>query len=348
MFSGSPPNSILGHSLFASDPNPYVSVAKAFDITLQRLELDQSRVEKASGHYNAIKNLIGQKIPDASVKRIGSFKRHTKIRPANIQAVPTVEDNWQGIYTPIDIDAIACLGNFYAFVQPSSLVTGITARASLDKIYSALCSNGNYRLHEVTIESPIVKLDYASEFSMEIVPCYRDFITESSKNRLIQSYWVPGNNGNWKSADYDFDAAVITKINEHCEGKLIPAIKLLKGFVRSRALLFKSFHVEVFCALSFLEIADQFNKSNISWSLPRLFVYLLNKLAQDYNKSLSLPGSLSEFQRLSISDATQMVETLPIYARAATNIESSGDTYEAVKNWRLLYGHPFPPPEAVK
>jgi hypothetical protein len=193
----------------------------------------------------------------------------------------------------------------------------------------------------------VVILDYGSEFKMEIVPGYRDLRTEEKRASGSPPHLVPDGSGNWKIADYATDALVISAINSLSNGKLVPAIKLMKGFVRSRGLQFKSFAVELFCSINFYDINEQVEKSGVPWSYAKIFAYLLHALPKMLTVPLGFHLSDSEKQTLMPSYDYFVEASCSSAAAVAANALTLGDTYDGVNAWRQLYGHPFPPPEAL-
>ena len=264
-------------SLLAGLKAPKSAIHQAFKQCLVNIELDETRIQRASTHYNAIKNLLETRIRGAEVRRVGSFQKHTKIRPRTIN----------GVASPIDIDAIVCLGDAYSLVSSG----GLTGESCLQLVRSALVSNSRYLLMQPRIDHPVVTLSYASEFFIELVPCYRNKLDWESIMRETPSYLVAASDNHWEHADYDFDARFISRANAEADGKLIPAIKLIKQFCRNHEIQIKSFQVELLCLTVLMPFFNNHKEMNVSWEWQDLIAFFLQIAPSFITYDLSIPGS---------------------------------------------------------
>ena len=85
---------------------------------------------------------------------------------------------------------------------------------------------------------------------MELIPCFRELTGRYPRQSGHACYIVGTADGRWIPADYDFDAAFITGMNQQrvVEQSLVPpSIKMIKAFLRGKVPL-KSFHAEILCA----------------------------------------------------------------------------------------------------
>src|SRR5512136_414562 len=103
-----------------------VSVDEAFKELLRRIELSPFRLTLASQRYNALKASIEGALPGKTLHQIGSFRRKTKIRPADLS-------------DQLDIEVLVCLGRF---PQPSAPgMEKVTPSSALHMLRPAIPSN---------------------------------------------------------------------------------------------------------------------------------------------------------------------------------------------------------------
>jgi hypothetical protein len=302
------------------------SIQEGFATTLSRIELDSTRVQRASQHYKSIKDWLESKL-SVEVRQIGSFQRSTKIRPSVIN----------GVSSPIDIDAIVCFGDATFFATPGFGQTGFDA---LKAVRDALIAHKTYRILEPKIDHPVVTLSYASEFSVELVPCFRNRMAPDNWNRIPPSYLVSNSIGLWELADYDYDSAYITASNKDCDGKLIPAIKLIKQFVRNKNIGLKSFHIELLCVKIFVPYITVLNQAGIKWTWNDLLSLFLNSAPAVLLESVALPGSRSIVP--AIVEPQRVIRELLEWGTIAGKLSQLTFSPEVYKLWRQFYGDPFP------
>lgn len=304
---------------------PKSLVHKGFETCLSRIELDSTRVEEASQHYNAVKSWLEDRL-NVTVRQVGSFQRHTKIRP-------TVEN---GTVSAIDIDATVCFGDVTYFTSYG----GTTGASALEQVRSALTSNGQYRLLNPEIDHPVVTLSYANEFYLELIPCFKNRIPPENTFRDPASYYVANSMGNWEVADYDFDSRYITAVNKKTGGKLVPAIKLLKRFIRNRSIGLKSFQLEVVAALlldAYFEAAPQ---NFPDWEWQDVLIFFLKVAPAMLANNPCLPGSQSA--HIPVSNLTDVQRQLTVWCEIFVDLNRMPDGQEKLQLFKTAYGKPFP------
>lgn len=336
-------NQIQQRQVFAPDPHPLIK--KAFEYTLSRLELDSTRTQTASTHYQTMQGHLESVLSGVRIRQIGSFQKRTKIRPINNSLWLYSEEDWAKKFSPLDIDTIAILGNGNIVPYGGE---GTTPQQALESLYQAVKVNGRYKVKDISISSPVIKLEYSNEFSLEIVPAYVNKTSDFAANRNPVSYLVPNeNNLNWKTADYIYDAEFISQANLLLGGKLVPCIKLMKGFIRNQGIPMSSFHVEVFCTLTLNEISNTISENPGFWSYPRLFIYLLKALPKFVSVSIELPGSVSGTQQFEQSLIQSIYGLCEVNSKLAEILDFAGDQSNTIEEWRKFYGYPFPTRETV-
>ncbi len=307
-------------------------ISRAFAEAVSRLELNPDRVAEASQHYGGIKEFIESALPGVRVTQVGSFQRQTKIRPVSSHRLRNLLIDAE--ITPIDLDILVSFGPVTRWVNDGS-ASG--PEDLLRVLYAAVRSSKRYQVLEPTIDSPVITMSYSNEFSMELIPCTVDQVS-SLPPRICRPYLVPYSGG-WKWADYDYDAELITRCNKQSGGKLIPSIKLCKGFVRNHGLPFKSFHVEILCVAVFDRLMQAYR---YHWSYEEFFVEFLKLLPVALFEPAKLAGSYSDEQMVAGQDASQSFLLVMKIAEAAGSLLVLPDTENTVSLWSQFYGYPFP------
>lgn len=304
-------------------------IGAAFTEFLGRLELNPTRVELASVRYGHVKRILEQSLPGASIRRIGSFRRNTKIRPRDLG-------------DGLDLDVLVQL---YSVREYASQGEGVDSAQTLVRVYQAVRTSETFRAMEPRKDAPVVVLEYADEFQIELVPGIEDTSGRRSHPGGSNACWVPRPGGGWMFADYDFDADYISALNQSKDvsGALVPTIKLLKAFARSRNLPLKSFHIELIAALALPARARQWNAAGRTWDLQHAFSAVLEDARIHMTGPISLPGSHSPPVDSGLGPELQDVaEYLAEAGAAAWRLCMDPSNESALNGWGRLLGAPFP------
>lgn len=327
---GSPSQPLRNLSIFPAASavvRPTSSIIQdGFATTLSRIELDPTRVQRASQHYNAIKDWLEKRL-NVEVRQVGSFQRSTKIRPRVVNGVPSA----------IDIDAVVCFGDATYTPAPGYGTTGTDA---LRAVHDALTSNQTYRILDPVIDHPVVTLSYASEFSVELIPAFRNRLPPDNFDRNPPSYFIPNSLGGWQAADFDFDSEFITAANKSVDGKLIPAIKLMKQFIRNRGIALKSFHVELICLKLVLPLLLARKQDSCAWDWRDVLSFFLNCAPLVLPHPLNIPGSRSSVPQ--IDQLSNVMTELASWGSLCDEFRKLDNVQSSLPLWRQFYGDPFP------
>ncbi|MGB8932003.1 MAG: hypothetical protein WCC48_12215 [Anaeromyxobacteraceae bacterium] len=305
---------------------------QAFAEYLSRLELNATRVAQAATSYNFLKDWIESVLPGASVRRIGSFQRQTKIRP--------FADGHE-----VDVDALVCLGSVVGLASPGT--PGITTQHVLEKVRQVLSQHGLIRLMQPKKDAPTVTLNYADEtFSVELVPALIDGSRFSARPFGPPSYLIPGSDGRWITADYDYDAQYISSLNQRSDvdGDLVRVIKLAKAWSRASGVDLKSFFLEALAAALVPDIISEWSGGGLAWELPHVFAAFLARAPDFVRVPIEIPGSFSEqvhsgafgIQGLQVEDFIRK------QSRRAYTLAFEADQIAACEGWRAFFQDPFP------
>ncbi len=309
--------------------HPIHTVGDGFLELLRRIELNPTRSNLASQRYNAVKQRIESSMRGKTVAQIGSFQRKTKIRP--------LDDS-----KPLDIDMIVCFGDAYQYAAPGE--QGTTPAGALESVRRALVSDSTYRVMAPTSDAPTVVLEYADGFCIELTPCYRELTGKYPRPNGHACYIVGTSTGSWVPADYDFDAAFISGVNQLnvIEKALVPSIKMVKAFLRGKDAPLKSFHVEILCARVIPPALVEWQQKN--WGYHHLLARFLSDAHAHLSGPVAIPNSYSPPVDSSLSSPhlAAIGSALAELGRQAWDICRESSEVQALQRWRDFYGDPFP------
>jgi hypothetical protein len=303
-------------------------VSDAFNELLHRIELNPTRVRQATTRYNAVKGVLEKELSGATVKRIGSFQRSTKIRPVDLS-------------DRLDIDALAILGEVKSYAAAGQ---GMSPQAAIQKVRRALSRDKTYQLMDPQANAPVVFLEYADDFHMEIAVGFADSTGTYLHPGGTPCYLVARADG-WRPADYDYDAEYISDLNQRFTGgALVPLIKLVKRTFRTWQLPLESFHTEILVATIAPTGIATWIRENKTWGYHHALAYFLSSAHGALTGPISLPGSYSPRvdSGLGPSQLTDLGKYLKNQAADAWKICGYKEETRAIHDWYDLIGAPFP------
>ncbi len=307
------------------------AVNAAFAEYLSRIELNPTRRDLASTRYNAAKATLEAALHGASGRQIGSFQRKTKIRPL-------------GLGDGLDVDALVVFGEARRYASDGA---GLTPEGAHSRVHRALTSNEIYKVMEPVKDAPTVMLEYADKdgFTIELVPAFVEVTGKYPRPPGPPCYIIAGPGGQWLPADYDYDASVISGINQSAavQKSLVPVIKLAKVFFRSMQIEWKSFHVEVAVATTLPDLLKRWVADGAVWDIPEAFMGCLYLIEGQMERALTLPGSYSPAVASGIDPsimgkAREYVRNRAEEAQRLLKLDDS----RALLGWRAFFGEAFP------
>jgi Second Messenger Oligonucleotide or Dinucleotide Synthetase domain len=309
---------------------PLSSVDEAFRELLRRIELNESRVALASQRYSAVKATIESALPGKSIRQVGSFQRKTKIRPADLS-------------DRLDVDAVVSFGHFYQYA--ASNTDGVTPSKALDIVRRALGSNQIYRVMPQQLDHPIVRLEYADQMAIELIPAYEDHTGQFPRPAGQPACYIVGtSSGSWRAADYDYDAQTISTLNASSDTKLVPTIKLVKAYLRNATVPLKSFHTEILVANIIPSTITDWRAKHYSYGYHHLLATFLSQASRAVTTPVTLQGSYSPPTNSGLSQSTLASVGTFLAARAEFAWKLCADTSlgSALAGWREFFGDGFP------
>lgn len=307
-----------------------LTVEDGFAQMLSRIELNATRVALASQRYQAVKKTLEAALPGKAVKQIGSFQRQTKIRP-------------QDLSDALDLDVLVVFHAFTAFAAPGQ--KGTTPAESLQIVRKALVSNDIYHVMAPKQDSPVVVLEYADDFKIELVPAFIDKTgLRNHPSSTTDCYIVPGADGNWPAADYDYDAEFITAANKRSDGQLVPMIKLLKNYFRAVNMKMKPFKIEIMAAQTIPGLVAEWTAKNFTWGYQHLTAAFLSEASSLISQDAQIPGSYSPAIKanLGLNEVLTWPSFLKGRSEEAWRLCGLKDDPAALAGWRKFFGDSFP------
>jgi hypothetical protein len=305
---------------------PWTSVDENFRELLSRIELNRSRVVLASERYSAVKATIEGALPGKTLHQIGSFQRKTKIRPLDLS-------------DRLDIDVVVSFGRFYQYSTNSA--EGITPDNALGIVRQALRSNEVYRVMPQQQDHPVVRIEYADQMAIEFAPGYEDMTGQHSHGTGGPACYIVGASPYfWLTADYDYDAQVISSLNALSDEKLVPTIKLVKCYFRNAGVPLKSFHAEILVTNAVPTVVSEWKAKGYHYGYQHLLAAVLGHVSRTIATPASLPGSFSPPVDSGLSST--LLVSLSTFVAARSEAAWRLCATNAITGWREFFGQPFP------
>jgi SMODS domain-containing protein len=305
---------------------PVASVDEAFRELLRRIELSPFRVTLASQRYDAMKASVEGALPGKTLHLIGSFQRKTKIRPAD-----------RG--DQLDIEVLVSLGRF---AQHSELGTaGLTPSEALMIVQPAIQLNEIYRVMPQQQDHPTVRVEYADQMAIELVPGFEDLRTQHYRGPNGPNCYIVGNSlYRWITADYDYDAQSISRLNARAEQKLVPTIKLVKAYFRNAGVPLKSFHTEILVANVIPSLVSEWKGKGYRYGYQHLLAGFLSAVSKTITSAAVLHGSFSRPVDSGLSHA--ILSSLATFLAARAKVAWELCDANTIRGWTEFFGVPFP------
>lgn len=291
-----------------------ITVAEAFDIFRQRLELSETEQKDASRRHRDVRECIGAKFDIERDFLSGSYARHTKTKPLK------------------DVDIFFCLGSkeqHWRKKHPHEVLNAFQTRLG-DK-FGHDCVEPGRRCVTVEFEKRNPTADEEGKvLSNDAVPAYD----------RGNCYEIPDRNlGKWIKTSPDKHSDLSTAKNKALGGKWVPLVKMLKRWNRSAGKpISPSFLIEIMA----VDLVDP-PFSSYPNEIRTFFANGLTAILQDWPDPAGLGPPVSD--QMTAHKHQQAVETLrraEVKAARAVELERQGKTSEALALWREVMGKYFP------
>jgi hypothetical protein len=291
-----------------------ITVAEAFEIFRQRLELSDTEQQDAIRRRNDLSQCVRAAFDIEREFLTGSYARHTKTKPLK------------------DVDIFFCLGKDEAKWRSKPPEEVLRAfEKCLAGEYGADCVELGRRCVTVEFEKRNPTADEEGRvLSNDAVPAYE----------LEDCYEIPDRDlGKWVKTDPEIHKEKATTKNKALDGRWVPLVKMLKRWNRSaNKPVAPSFLVEVMA----LELVDP-PFTNYPSELRRFFAAALDGVMREWPDPAGYgPPVSDQMTAAKRSAAVAALRAAEVKAARAVHLEQQGKTGEALTLWRDVMGKYFP------
>lgn len=288
------------------------TVSQAFVELAGKLKPTDAQESTIASRRDSVASFLATAYPSTSTmplletKVIGSAQRKTLIRPVD------------------DIDVLAVFDDSQVWASYK-----YDSKQLLYRVREALSS---YRVETVGSRGQAVRLFYSSGPHVDITPAFRVF------NFFGQAdgYYILRGDGGWQQTNPYLHHDFMVQRNQELGGYLKPLVRLLKRWNRVHSGRLRSFH---------LELITQASVSTLSASMREatkvFFEYAGYHLhvTDPAGYSGDLAAALSYNQEQAILQSFSYGRD---HAQRALDAEALGNTAEALRQWRIVFGDEFP------
>jgi hypothetical protein len=290
-----------------------VEVSARFNAFLSNIALTDDQIEDGRTKHAGVRNCLnrhyyGLNSETANSRLIGSWGKHTRIRP------------------PRDIDLL--------FVLPQDVKdrfdrrTGNKQSALLQEVKGVLAKK--YSNTDMSGDGCIVLIPFTS-YRVEVAPAF--------KKPFSQQYLIPRteNGGFYKDSDHEAEITKVAQSDEASNGNTRHLIRMLKCWQANCNVPLRSFWLELL-AVEFLDSWEHRGKGSTwyDWMVRDFFKFLVGK-AKGY---LFAPGT---FEIMWLGDDWKTkAESAHARAVKATQFEADKMPYSAGGEWQKIFGDDIP------
>jgi len=280
------------------------TIDEGFKKLRSNLEITSLQEATVSTRQTTVRKAIEQDFIVLESFLTGSYKRSTMIAPLS----------------EADIDIFVVLNTKYYAQGQSALLESV--KKTLKKKYPST--------PKISPAGQAVTITFA-DFKVDVVPAF---------NRLGGGYLIPDTNrGVWISTDPKKHVELWSASNKAHSGDLVPLIKMIKGWNKSRS-LFRSFHLEVLIYKVFTGITISDFPSGARFFFDKARGWIKVKMADPagYNDDVAAHiNTAAEFEKLIARLDWAYKIALQAEALAAKN-----DIKKAFEKWDMIFKGYFP------
>jgi hypothetical protein len=281
------------------------TIDEAFFLLRSNLEITGLQEQTVSTRQTNIREVIEKDFTVLDTFLTGSYRRSTMIAPL----------------AEADVDIFIVLDpQYYSANGQQKLLEDV--HGSLLKTYT--------RTPKIRPDGHAVTIAF-TDFKVDVVPGF---------HRQGGGYLIPDTElGRWIPTDPKKHVEIWTAANKSHNGNLVPLLKMLKGWNKSRA-LFKSFHLETIAIAALNEVRID--------SFPSGLRYVFDKARAMIRVKLPDPAGYSDDVGAHVNTESTMQNLISrldwAYARAleAEHLAGAGRIEEAFAKWALLLEEYFP------
>lgn len=289
------------------------TVPKAFDEFSAKLTPTANQWATISSRRSTVEGYLtdsfggDSNMPLTTLRIIGSAGRRTLIRP--------VDD--------LDVFAVFDDSQVWDTYRSNSQKLITRVRQALD----------GYRIETVGTRGQAVRLFYTSGPNVDITPA---FPIVNGLTGTTNGYYIPAGDGSWVQTDPYQHHDFMAQRNQELGSRLKPLVRKLKRWNNVHSRRIKSFHLEVLAQSIFSSLGGD--------SREALELFFANAGASLHVQdpagySGDLAAGLTFNQE---HDIKQSFTNALGHVRSARAAEAIGETAEALRQWRIVFGNEFP------
>lgn len=281
------------------------TVLEGFRTLRSNLEISDLQEQTVATRQANIREALTEDFQILDSFLTGSYRRQTMIAPL----------------TEADVDIFIVLNpEYYASDGKSRLLESV--RKSLLKKYT--------QTPKIRPDGHAVTITFA-DFKVDVVPGF---------HRAGGGYLIPDTEQNlWIGTDPKRHVEIWSASNKAHNGNLVPLIKMMKGWNKSRG-LFKSFHLETLTLRALENVTITNFPSGMRFVFDKAITLVAQKLADPASYSEDIAAHVNTAQKIkTLVDALTWARDTAIQAET---LEANGRTQEAYQKWQLLLPNYFP------
>lgn len=288
-----------------------LTVAQAFTDFAAAIKPTEADEATISGRRGRVEGFLVAKYPSTSnmplthVRTIGSAARKTLIRPVN------------------DVDVFA--------VFDDSQVWSSYRYDSKQLLYRVREALTGFNVQTVGSRGQAVRLFYTEGPHVDITPAF-----PVAGIWGADGYVIPRGDGGWQQTDPYKHHDFMAERNQALGGYLKPLVRLLKRWNTSHSSRIKGFHLEVITQAIFTALGSNM-RANVESFFQHAGSYVHISDPAGYSGDLAAGWSWQHQTNVNQSFVTALAQV-----QRARNAEAQGNSAEAMRQWRLVFGTAFP------
>lgn len=289
-----------------------ITINESFLQFKRNLEITEPQSSIVSTRQSNVREAIEANMDVQDSFLTGSYKRHTMIAPLQ----------------EADIDVFVVLDNKYFYNYDNGKNGG---QAGLLDLVKRTLLRTYTRTPHISRDGQAVTIHF-NDFLIDVVPGF---------HRQGGGYLIPNSiKQNWIATDPTKHVELISESNASHEYKLVPLIKMIKAWNRTKGSFFHSFHLEALALeiMKYVVISDFSTGTRYFFDKGRTLISKQNPDPAGYGGDI---GYYIDFPE-KIDNAVTKFETAYNRAIRAEDFANRGYIRQAIEQWRLIFGDYFP------
>lgn len=286
-------------------------INSSFELFKRNLEITGLQESTVSIRQSNVREVIKAGMTITESFLTGSYSRSTLIAPLN--------------EADIDIFIILDPKYFHHYDKQNGGQAGLLdlVKRTLRKTYT--------KTPDISRNGQAVTIRF-DDFMVDVVPAF---------NRQGGGYLMPNSiSQSWISTDPKKHVEIMAQQNKLHEGKLVPLVKMIKGWNKNNGKIFRSFHLEILAMQIFKGVKISDYPSGIRFFFDKARSFIITPLLDPAGYGGNI-GSYINTQAKT-NDSLSKLQSAYELSLTAEYEESRHNTKNAVEYWRKAFGGYFP------